>query len=635
MKLGYSYRVCSGGADSKVVTVNGGAWTNIIDDKRTLWTRYRINDTSMALTFVPDGMVIVVSHLMGGARPDDNVTTWIFVPARVIISGAELLQVIRAVREINKMGTRNVTEATFTQNPVLSKDYPVKPNAPVIRASQGNTFAFRTPGQTGTLEQILSLPYQSYYTPYKFIFIYEIPGSGSPELTDLTTVPLEELAVVLPPSHASIAQTFGPGQIAVRLEDGQLFNKPVTRKKGEKLTLQVEKPGCKPIECVAEVIADGAEVVLPVQRQGWVRVLTGASFIIRDAATGRNVIKPNVIIFGPDGQRTNNIPEENISKVTIQVSAPGYETVKKEVNLSQGRVEIRMNRVAEKKTFICNTRDGRKIQVTLDGVGATTSSSPIDGYSAQGDMLVYKGGGTGNNGSKKGFAWKEFIMGALLIILLGGVCWGGAALIDKFFGKKVETEQVEEIEEIENGDTSEDSNDEDKQLKAALRYLENPVWNRDSMINYQKLDGVWDQLNEFNEAELKKRTDLMASKNFADIITAFSTTKRTKFPSKNNPENDYEITVEKLIITINTPDPQPESAVAPDQNVKPTPKNNLNLMQQGKQNQQKNAAAKSGAQNSQKKATQGTENSGKKGGTGTGAAAGSTPANSGGRGNNL
>ncbi|MDE6297668.1 MAG: hypothetical protein K2L89_07445 [Muribaculaceae bacterium] len=622
MKLGFSYRVCSGGADSKVVTVNGGAWTNIIDDKRTIWTRYRINDTSMALTFVPDGMVVVVSHLVGGARPDDNVTTWIFVPSRVIISGAELLQVIRVVREINKMGTRNVTEATFINNPVLSKDYPVKAIAPAVRPSQGVKFAFRTPGPAASLEQILSLPYQSYYAPYKFIFLYETPGTGVQELTDFTGIPLEENVTVLPPSPAAVAQAFGPGQIVVRLDDGQMFNKPITRNKGERLSLQIEKQGCKPIDCFADVIADGAEVTLPVQRQGWTRIITSNNFIIRDAATGRNVPNVNVTIYGPDGRRTNNIPEENISKVNIQVSAPGYETVKKVENLSQGRVEIRMNRVAERKTFICNTRDGRKVQVTLDGVGAT-SANPIDGYSAQGDSLVYKGSGSAG-GSKNSFAWKEFMMGAALIILIGLVCWGGSALINKFFGEKEVTEDVVEIEKTETEVTDEDANVEDqKQLKAALRYLENPAWHRDSMNNYPKLRDVWDHLNTFNVEELKKRTDLMASNNFANIIVAFEDTQRTKFPPKNNPDNEYVITVETYISKINRPDPQPESTITPAPSVQSAPKSEKSIMDQAKE-----------TKNRTKPKTNDT-NAGKKNKKTETKKTETTPANSGGRGNNL
>ncbi|MDE5870222.1 MAG: hypothetical protein K2H18_08305, partial [Muribaculaceae bacterium] len=521
MKLGFSYRVCSGGADSKVVTVNGGAWTNIIDDKRTIWTRYRINDTSMALTFVPDGMVVVVSHLVGGARPDDNVTTWIFVPSRVIISGAELLQVIRVVREINKMGTRNVTEATFINNPVLSKDYPVKAIAPAVRPSQGVKFAFRTPGPAASLEQILSLPYQSYYAPYKFIFLYETPGTGVQELTDFTSIPLEENVTVLPPSPAAVAQAFGPGQIVVRLDDGQMFNKPITRNKGERLSLQIEKQGCQPIDCMADVTADGAEVALPMQRQGWVRIITSNNFIIRDAATGRNVPSANVTIYGPDGRRTNNIPEENISKVNIQVTAPGYETVKKVENLSQGRVEIRMNRVAERKTFICNTRDGRKVQVTLDGVGAT-SANPIDGYSAQGDSLVYKGSGSAGGG-KNGFAWKEFVMGAALIILIGLVCWGGSALIGKFFGEKEVTEEVVEIETPETDVTDEDANVEEVQIKAACEYLDNhEKWNRDEMLQIPKLEGLWELLNEYRFTELEKYDYLKDSPKFRELVSTIN-----------------------------------------------------------------------------------------------------------------
>lgn len=558
MKLGYSYRVCSGGADSKVVTVNGGQWTNAIDDKRSVWTRYRINESAIALTFVPEGAIFAVTQLLGGARPDDNVTTWIYLPAQVIISGAELLQVINTVRGINREGTRNVSEATFTTNPVLNRDYPVKKYIPAIKLSSTNTFAYRYPAAGTTLDKILSLPFQNYYYPYKFVFIYENPGAGFADLTDMSNLPLDELVTVLPPSPAALASAFGQDPMAVKLEDGKPFNGPVMKRKGEEFTILIEKAGCMPIECKVAAQSDGMEIRLPIQKQGWIRTISPSMFVVTDAATGRNIPGVQASVYGPDGRATSRIPEEQIGRVDVQVSAPGYDTFKGTVNLSSGRADIRLNRSVERHTYNYRTPDGRNLKVTLDGVGAG-GSNPLEGYRVSGDSIVY----SGKEGAQKGFAWKEFAIGAAMVVILGLLCWGGCVLFNRFLSHPEVEEETQDYVESTTDPTDSigfeeginelelDSGSEEA-LNAARNYLDdNEVWNRDSMENYPALAGLFDEINTFDLNAIKNRKGLQNVEEMQEIISCLEVagaSARKALPERyNKKETDININIKNYI----------------------------------------------------------------------------------------
>jgi hypothetical protein len=174
MKLEFKYLVTvNGSAIKEVPLINDKDKASYIEDIRNLCLKYQIKGDNVAVKFVDDGAFIIVSNFIeGGMRPDDNISTWIYVDKKIKISGHELWKAIKHVKDINKSSKR--TKNDFEKDEVLWKDYTEIDKSlklPPIKSSKNREYAYRLlDGQNR--EEVLGNLFQEYYARYEYIFFY-------------------------------------------------------------------------------------------------------------------------------------------------------------------------------------------------------------------------------------------------------------------------------------------------------------------------------------------------------------------------------------------------------------------------------------------------------------------------------
>ena len=570
MKLGYIYTVTAGGYDDDRVRINTGDWSSVVDDERQLWQKFSVNGESIAMTIVRDGVVFAITRIIGGGRPDDNITTWVFVPSTLHITGSQIKQVIEAIKEINKVGTKRISRESFMGNETLALDYPEKKYRITFNPSMGNELAGRYPTTDYSMEEILGLPYQESYTKYKYVFLVSQKSDLKSGLTDLSTEDIIESICVLPLSEARILDIFGSSTVTVKFQDGRAFNSHIIAKKGQIIDLIAEKKDCIPLRLKGQAIADEKEIEISKDSQQWRRVISPNLFKVEDSKTGIAIISGvNIYILDPQYNNQNkSLPENRLKKVSVRITAKGYEKFEGEIDLSGGSVTIPLSRIIEKETYSYENEFGDNIKVTISGPGAK-SHSPLKGYRVNDHKLIYtpeelpddRGYHThdlynSHHKHRRGFAWSEFCYGMLTVVFLALICWGGVYLYDTFFDENIPTRSVNDSADSSNPTTSGgDSTDSVKTTRAkAMAYLDNEtgVWQRDSLIKYPELEGLFEELNSYQfDKVLKRESGLKESKNFKKICDAIRANSGKQFDRHFRDDGICAITVSKYIDKLN------------------------------------------------------------------------------------
>jgi hypothetical protein len=565
MKLSYYYQVTASGASSKELIINNGNsadWCPVVDDERALWMKYAVNGECIALKLVRGGVVIPVVKILGGGRPDNNVATWIYVPTQIIISGSELLSVIEEIRRLYQSGTKSVNEDSFTKNPILGKDYDSKRIPTTMRESVGNKLAYRTTGGDWSINEILGRPFQNYYSDYKFVLLFNQFPTDVDGIEDLSNKEIEDLVTVLPPSEGSLKGLFGDAQITIKLDNGS-FTQPISRKRGTILHFTADRLGFIQRKFIGQVEDDEqeAQYSLSDKGTGWRKIISEQDFIVKDSATNKQIHGSKIHILNPEWDNKNKtLPEKTLKSVKLKIEANGYDTKEGTFDLSNGSLEVTIAPRKETAEYTYQTKDGRTLKISITGVGAT-SSSPLDGYRSKGKELyydtpiqIYHQRDYGGQDYKKGsdhhqhyhkFAWKEFVYGILVALLVWG-CYGLYQWLEPTtsYSSSNATYQTEGNSSISNQNASVESS-----LDQAIHYLDtNDKWQRDSLIKYSELDGLFEDLNQYNFDGLLKREDNLKNSNkFKELINVVKAHQSDSFSGSYCKDEDFEISINRYI----------------------------------------------------------------------------------------
>ena len=568
MKLGYIYTVTSGGYDGDRVRINPSGWSSVVEDKRDKWLKYSSDGESVAMTFVDEGVVFAISHVIGGDRANDNITTWVFVPSKIRISGRELEQVIDTVKEVNRMGTRKVTADLFLHNEILSRDYDER-NYPIICSrSRGKELAVRYPTPRYSLYDILSLPYQEYYSKYEYVFLLNQKDDNKRGLDDLSDKALLETICVLPPSAPSVMVAFGAGQISVKFADGRPFLSPLTATKGEHFDLIAEKSGCVPVRFIGKADTDENEIELMACAHEWRRIIAPDELRVIDAVTGRTIDSDvEINILDPEyDPKERSIPENRLESVGVRIRAKDYEVFEATVDLSKGRTIIPLRRPVEKEIYNCHKEDFGDLTVTIEGPGAK-SVHPLKGYRRDGQRLIFdvesdRGDLTSapsnktQSSKRSKFSWREFCYGIVAGLVLAAMIWCGVTLYDTIFTENNHP-KIPEQTAMEPSDAMpqmDENIDAASTIEAAVAYLDShAVWHRDSLSSYAELNGLFEELNNYEfDKMLGRASHLKNSQQFKKLCDAILSNKdlRRSGPYNTNRE-DPEITISRYIDKLN------------------------------------------------------------------------------------
>lgn len=569
MKLGYYYTVTAGGAGSKEIRINEGDWTSVVDDERRLWQKYAVKGQCLAMTYTEDGLVLVVVKVLGGSRPDNNVSTWIHIPSKAKITGHQIEQIVEEIQKLYLNGTKDVTEASFKSNPILGQDFDEKRYGLRVKAASGNQIAYRSGASDWSISEILDKPFQEYYHNYKFVFLYKENPMDKEGLTDLSSQEILDMQTVLPPSIDSIRNLFGNGDVMIDV-DNQNFTYPILRKKGSQLLLTARRSGYLPINFYAQVMTDEQEPEYLSVNDGWRKILGGIIVDVRDEKTNRPINAKVGILDREWDVNTQSLPENRLHDVRIKVTAEGYETEERYVDFTHPISPIYLKKPEERKEYSYRTKDGRKLKILIVGEGAS-STHPIDGYIASYDKLIYKGEKSiydntgsrslyGGNKPKKArwfMGWNSWMSYLLIVVAAVVISAGVWAYYSGYFSDLFEQNFQTEIP-----DTSESSGDNGKEeqveskvgeieeqnqnLQLAIQYIEkcNGVLDQDSLLLNPETVGLFEALNEFKLSEVAGKWNEKFGKVpiFKSIVTAAEACiKKNNDPTWKNDNGKYNI----------------------------------------------------------------------------------------------
>lgn len=574
MKLGYYYTVTAGGAGSKEIRINEGDWTSVVDDERRLWQKYAVKGQCLAMTYTEDGLVLVVVKVLGGSRPDNNVSTWIHIPSKAKITGRQIEQIVEEIQKLYLNGTKDVTEASFKSNPILGQDFDEKRYGLRVKSASGNKIAYRSGASDWSISEILDKPFQEYYHNYKFVFLYKENPIDKEGLTDLSSQEILDMTTVLPPSIDSIRNLFGYGDVMIDV-DNQKFTYPILRKKGSQLLLTARRSGFLPINFYAQVMNDEQEPEYLSVSDCWRKILGGVTVDVRDEKTNRLINAKVGILDSEWDVNTQSLPENRLQDVRVKVTAEGYETEERYVDFTRPISPIYLKRLEEKKEYSYRTKDGRKLKILIVGEGAS-STHPIDGYTASNDKLIYKGEKYNydvpdfcslySDKSKKAKRfWNSsmfYLLIAIAAVLISVGVWAySSGVFSDIINKDFDIESLnpsdsdaEINKEGQNDSTVDEVDEQNQNLQRAIQYINecNGVLNRDSLLLNPETEGLYEALNEFKLDELTGKWNEKFGNItvFSSIVKAASECKRKNHDPKRkgsyctyNEDNDLNISI--------------------------------------------------------------------------------------------
>lgn len=459
----------------------------------------------------------IVSKIAG--RQTDFISAWIYCPLDIEIPGPELSKIIEATRQ--EILANEVNEDRLLK--LFSNEYNQVRIPKTCTPTEGNLYAVRYYGSEtmyGSLSELLgSNMAQPENKEYKGIFLIDSKSTikGSPDCVNITKVPLKESFILNPPKEALGYTPF---------YNGSPFTSPVRLIKGDKLTITWRKEEFKDV--TTETIIDGPETKINAVTEVDERVVIRlGDFDIHDEE-GR-VDKENLTIRVGNVEINNNqnaaIHVSNLENCELSILGEGYKQFRKHVDLRNKPVSIRL----ETNSYVYECRIPLELEEGVKAECKATIKSnrrfehtPIKGYhSRQG---FYYNADTIDLYYEEPRNNKRTLIIAL-IGLLAGLIIGATSIgflannkIKKLekVNQKAQTEQTEKIEKERQEQQAK------KSIKAAINYLnEHTDWVKTEMEQYEKLKGVWNELNTYQYESLKRHTDLTKSKRYDEIINLF------------------------------------------------------------------------------------------------------------------
>lgn len=124
------------------------------------------------LSLVKEGALFAIVKPANGGRSNDYISSWVFVPAELEISGKELKEVIEKATNILSGIEPDIDEI----NSILNKKYQTRESVPYYSPSDlsSSLDAVRYYGGSGfSLSEILNSPFQNTYSKYRRVFLID------------------------------------------------------------------------------------------------------------------------------------------------------------------------------------------------------------------------------------------------------------------------------------------------------------------------------------------------------------------------------------------------------------------------------------------------------------------------------
>lgn len=154
--------------------------------------------------YIDSGVFIVVLRTIP-KTPGNHLAAWIFIPYSLRIPNKDVVQTVDFITQ--KVSNPEMKGKDLSEiNEVLERRYEEDLQAPVFPPSQGITYAYRYYGPRVSLtlaDLIGPYLYQTPYLPFSGVLIVDHDITNDIAGTNLTSAPLDDMAVLLPPESPS------------------------------------------------------------------------------------------------------------------------------------------------------------------------------------------------------------------------------------------------------------------------------------------------------------------------------------------------------------------------------------------------------------------------------------------------
>lgn len=574
-KIGLRISIASEGLTSPI-TINEGDWTRKVVDLRDILKLYDKSDESRFATimsFSEKGTYIAIARSIPG-RVGDYKSAWMFIPNTIEVDGTKIVSLINKVKEQLSLPQRDKE----LLKELFSETYTETRAADFEASSSDRVYAKRD--DSYSLKELLGVNrYQPYYSSYSAILLETVDSFPiiDGNVKDLSLEKIEETIAFYPPENLPKGVS-----LSIIARDKKLipFTNPLRLKRGQMPYFQLDRQGFRPIQFPDTAQENGQYCQLP-GRLDWEYELPVSKIKVVAANDDKDLtdqasIKVNGVKLS--WGQSALIPEAYLKETAVEVAVQGYETKQDYVNLCRyDNIVVRMHRAECEKTWKIELANGHTADMTLRSkyLCGDKYESPLKGYDREDGVLRHTNFGV----------WKQRIYGflaAVVICLFIMICaaiygWYESHTFEWQLGwPPLQVEKIQKAQQTEyqtpdsygygSGDVA-PANSEVPSIDKAIAYLDNnDKWNRDSLIQYPELEGLFEELNSYDFNKLKSReATLQGSNRYREVLSAIRQNDYKRFSGNFNGENDYVITVSRYIEKLNKPEavsnPVPEPRV--------------------------------------------------------------------------
>ena len=465
------------------------------------------------MSFCETGCLVTIVRRISG-RDGDNVAAWIHIPNNLVITGEDVCQVIDGVEELLKKSM--VTAEEWTQ--LVGREYSAKRYAIAITPSPADGgLAGRTVGYYSLAEILGEGRYQSYYNPYKYIFLFDQFVSPAPaaRIEDLTRNGFEQGCIYVNPSESEIRAKFGSSAfLCYQLgnEKPVKFTHPIRVPKDTTITLLAFKSptsNYEPERFFDKVTKEEQTCSLDNAAgfNGWKMKVTRRMFDITDK-NGNPLPGANIVINNEKVDEMLMVPEASASNAHITISAEGYDKVSTKANLNQlsesNQAKVKLEKSKTSIKYAVLLINGERGELTVESKSLNRHIVPLEGYAFQTredgsrDESIIKF----NESKRIAMLAASFVAGALIV----GLVWLAMTIFfpgedkEKAVDNPAQGGQTEKVEEAQNpgtgGEVEQGADPKAPDYAAAQEYIDNNnFWKKADMDKIEGLENLFDNVN--------------------------------------------------------------------------------------------------------------------------------------------
>ncbi len=482
------------------------------------------------VSFLEQGMLFSVIRTFAGVTTDHYSAT-MFLPARADMLTTDFEELLSSVSGVIDTEGDISSEKIAGLRRIFSKNYSLAAERPMRTPSFGRTYAFARfdgHGVPSFAQYLNHRFYQPEYSAHAGVLL--VPESAkvkaSKGAVDLTKPALVDMAVLLPPTGE--LKGFKP------FVNKREFVKPVLVPRNSQVVVEWRRPGFAVLS--QKVNMDSDRVTTPVpDTSSTVKTISPTMFFITESSTSQTIGAALITVNGVEIDEPKDFKCSELTDAKVDISAPGYFALSTRMDLAAtSRALLQMRPLHKNYRFDLPLITPEPVEAMHMYVKTRKPlrRCPVEGYEVAGGEIV-EGSGVSNHlvyvgGASRSRRRRLIIFTAAAFIagmLVGALAFGSSSRkvhstpheLPK--GTPVEASAASVAEDREPAPVAEPAID----YSAACKYLDdNKNWNRDEMENVPGLQGLFEDLNDYNFQRINEYWQplLAQSANFTAIVRA-------------------------------------------------------------------------------------------------------------------